>query len=70
MLTDMCGEIMWQFPLEWHIKSCFALGIFVIINFWNHFPIIRRGFLNIGIEIIMGNIQIKNYIGCGIKITK
>ncbi len=33
MLTDMCGEIMWQFPLEWHIKSCFALGIFVIINF-------------------------------------
>ncbi len=35
-----------------------------------HFPLKRKRLLNIGIEIIMGNIQIKNYIGCGINITK
>ncbi len=29
----MYGEIIWLFPLGWHIKSCFVLGIFVTINF-------------------------------------
>ena len=62
----MCGEIIWQFRQAWHIKSCFAPGIFVTINFYNPFPFTGRNIMNITAE----NIRTGNYIECGIKTIK
>ena len=30
---DICAETIWTFRLEWHIKNCFVLMIFVITDF-------------------------------------